>query len=48
MAGIDVGLPYRGSAPDLGYREYIPTLPAIMAKDVTVAVDANGQAARLE
>jgi hypothetical protein len=42
-AGIDVGLPYRGSAPDLGYREYIPALPTVKAKDITVAVDANGQ-----
>lgn len=25
-AGIDVGLPYNGSAPDIGYAEYIPTL----------------------
>lgn len=43
-AGVQVGLPFQGSAPDLGYREYSPVLPTLKAKNITVAVDANGQA----
>lgn len=43
-AGIDVGLPYNGSAPDLGYRETPATPPVVKAKAVTVAVDASGKA----
>lgn len=28
LAGVDVGLPYRNSTPDIGYREYISMNPA--------------------
>ena len=47
-AGIDIGLPYSGSAPDLGYAEYSSSSTTIPSPTFVSAVVENATPSRLE